>query len=115
MQIEDRIVGDVVIVKVSGDITLKKGVNGLLLGTVQSLMHQGRRKVLFDLAGVAYVDSSGLGELIRANSAAKNSGGSLRLCRLPKRLDHLLTLTSLTSIFQKFESEAEALSSFEMN
>ena len=112
MDVEDRVVGDVVIVKVTGDITVKKGVDGRLNQTVKHLLQQGHTKLLFDLGGVAYVDSSGLGELIRAHSAAKNGGGSLRLFSLTKRLEELFALTSLSSLFQKFDNEAQALASF---
>jgi anti-sigma B factor antagonist len=112
MQVEDRVVGDVVIVKVNGDITLKKGIDGLMHQIVKKLLLQGHTKLLFDLGDVAYVDSSGLGELIRAHSAAKNGGGSLRLFSLTKRLEEMLVLTSLTSLFQRFDNEAQALASF---
>ncbi len=112
MVVEDRIVGDVVIMKVTGDITLKKGVDGVLHQTVKNLLQQGHRKLLLDLSGVAIVDSSGLGELIRAQSTAKNGGGSLRIFSLTKRLDQMFALTALTSLFQKYDDEAQALASF---
>jgi anti-sigma B factor antagonist len=112
MNIEERFVGEVAIVKVTGEITLKKGGDVALHEKVRSLMLQGHRKVLLDLAGVSYVDSAGLGELIQAYSASKNHGGSLKLFNPTKRLQELLVVTDLARVFDRFDDEAKALASF---
>jgi len=109
MKIEERQIGDVTMVTVSGDIT---GGDVRLKDKVRSLLQQGRLKLLVDLGGVAYLDSAGLGELVQSYVTAKNQGGSLRLLRLTKRLKDLMTITKLANIFESFDSESEAIASF---
>jgi len=112
MQLEERIVQDVVIVKITGEITLKKRGDALLHDKVRSLVQQGHRKVLIDLASVSFIDSAGLGELVQAHSITRNGGGSLRLFNPTKRLHDLLVVTDLVKLFQKYDDEAQALASF---
>ena len=112
MQLEQRIVGDVAIVTVTGDITLNREGNVLLKDKLQSLLHQGYKNLLLDLSGVSYVDSAGLGEMIHAYVSTKNRGGSLRLLHLTKRIRDLLVVTKLLTVFDAYESEADALASF---
>ena len=112
MQLEQRVAGDVAIVKVTGDITLNKGGDVLLKDKVQSLLQQGHKNLLIDLSGVSYVDSAGLGELVQAYATAKNRGGALKLLNVTKRLRDLLVVTKLLTVFDTFDSEAEALASF---
>jgi anti-sigma B factor antagonist len=112
MQLEERMAGNVAIVKVTGDITLNKGGDVLLKDKVQSLIQQGQKNLLVDLSGVSYVDSAGLGELVQAYATAKNRGGAMKLLNVTKRLRDLLVVTKLLTVFDTFESEAEALASF---
>lgn len=112
MQLEERIVRDVVIVKVTGEVTLKKGGNVVLHDKVRSLIQQGHNKFLIDLAGVSYVDSAGLGELVLAYSTTKNHGGSLKLFSPTKRLHDLLVVTDLARLFDMYDDETQALVSF---
>ena len=112
MQLEQRIVGQVAIVKVTGDITLNKGGDVLLKDKVQSLIQQGQKDILLDLSGVSYVDSAGLGELVQAYATTKNRGGALKLLSITKRLKDLLVVTKLLTVFDTFESEVDALASF---
>jgi anti-sigma B factor antagonist len=112
MQLEERIVGNVAIVKVTGDITLNKGGDVLLKDKVQSLIQQGHKNLLVDLSGVAYVDSAGLGELVQAYATTKNRGGALKLLNVTKRLRDLLVVTKLLTVFDTYDSEAAALASF---
>ena len=112
MQLEERIVQDVVIVKITGEITLKKRGDALLHDKVRSLVQQGHTKLLIDLAAVSYVDSAGLGELVQAHSITRNGGGSLRLFSPTKRLHDLLVVTDLVKLFDKYDDEAQALASF---
>ena len=76
MQLEERTVGDVTVVKVTGDITLSSGGDVLLKDKVQSLLQQGKKKLLLDLGSVAYVDSGGLGQLVQCNVTASKNGGA---------------------------------------
>jgi anti-sigma B factor antagonist len=113
MQLEQRIVDNVAIIKVIGDITLSKGGDVLLKDKVQSLLHQGYTNLLIDLSGVSYVDSAGLGELVQTYVTAKNRGGRLRLLNPTKRLKDLLVVTKLLTVFDSYDNEAAALASFQ--
>jgi anti-sigma B factor antagonist len=77
MEPEERMAGDVAIVKVTGDITLNKGGDAMLKDKAQSLLQQGHKHLLVDLIGVSYVDSTGLGELVQAYATTKNRGGAI--------------------------------------
>lgn len=112
MQLEQRVVGTVAVVKVTGDITLNKGGDVLLKDKVQSLLQQGHKHLLIDLGGVSYVDSAGLGELVQAYATTKNRGGALKLLHVTKRLRDLLVVTKLLTVFDTYENEADALASF---
>lgn len=112
MQLEQRILGNVAIVTVTGDITLNREGNVLLKDKVHSLLHQGHKNLLLDLSGVSHVDSAGLGEMVQAYVSTKNRGGSLRLLHLTRRIRDLLVVTKLLTVFDTYENEAEALASF---
>jgi anti-sigma B factor antagonist len=111
MQLEEKVVGDVVVVTVNGDITLGSGGVGLR-DKVRSLIDQGHKKLVLDLSGVSYMDSSGLGELVHVYATMKNKGGSLKLVGLTRRISDLLTITKLVTVFETYDSEASALASF---
>ena len=113
MQIDERMKGDVIIIKVTGDITLNKGGDVLLKDKIQSLLQQGRKKLLLDLGGVSYVDSAGLGQLVQVHATSRNHGGSLKILNVTKRLKDLLVVTKLLTVFDTYENESEAMSSFD--
>ena len=112
MHLDERTVGDVTVIKVTGDITLSGGGDVLLKDKVQSLLQQGKKKLLLDLGGVAYVDSGGLGQLVQCNVTASKNGGALKLLNMTKRLNDLLVLTKLATIFDSHDSEDTAIKSF---
>lgn len=112
MQISERMVGPVTVVDLSGPITLNKGDEQVLKDKIGSLVHQGRTKVLLNMSGVTAVDSAGLGELVGAYATVKKAGGSMKLLNLTTRLHNLLTITKLVTVFDTFDSEADALRSF---
>ena len=112
MELSERRVGDVVIVDVSGRITLGDGGDQVLKDKVRSLLEQGYRKLLLNLGGVSYVDSAGLGEIVLSLVAVNKSGGSLKLLNVTRRLQDLLAITKLLTVFDTFESEAEAVASY---
>ena len=112
MQIDQKVTGDVAVITVTGDITLNQGGDVLLKDKVQSLLQQGHKKLLLDLGGVSYVDSAGLGQLVQVHATTKSNGGSLRLINVTKRLKDLLVVTKLVTVFDSYDSEAEALASF---
>jgi anti-sigma B factor antagonist len=111
MQIEERAVGDVVVLDLKGKITLGEG-DELLKDKVNSLVNQGHKKIVLNLADVPYIDSAGLGEVVRTYTTVSRQGGSLKLLNLTKRITDLLSITKLLTVFETFESENEAVRSF---
>jgi anti-sigma B factor antagonist len=111
MQIEERVVGDVILLDVKGRITLGEG-DELLKDKVNSMLNQGRKKIVLNLADVPYVDSAGLGEVVRTYTTVSRQGGSLKLLNLTKRITDLLSITKLLTVFETFDSEDEAVKSF---
>ena len=112
MQIGQRMAGDVAIVEIVGDITLNKGGDVIIKDKIQSLLQQGNRKLLLDLGNVSYVDSAGLGQLVQIYATTSHLGGALKLLHVTKRLNDLLILTKLLTIFESYDNEADALASF---
>ena len=112
MEIEERVVGGVTIITVTGDITLNKGGDVILKDKINSLLQQGRKKLLLDLGGVAYVDSSGLGQLVQVKVTAGRASADLKLLHITKRLQDLLVVTRLSTVFDSYEDEAAALATF---
>jgi len=111
MQIEERAVGDVVVLDLKGKITLGEG-DELLKDKVNSLVNQGHKKIILNLADVPYIDSAGLGEVVRTYTTVSRQGGSLKLLNLTKRIEDLLSITKLLTVFDTFDSEAEAVKSY---
>ena len=112
MQLSERRVGDVVIVDVSGKITLGDGGDQALKDKMRSLVQQGHTKLLLNLGDVSYVDSAGLGEIVQSYATVNKNGGALKLLNVTKRLKDLLSITKLLTVFETFDSEPEAVTSF---
>jgi anti-sigma B factor antagonist len=111
MQIDQRAVGDVMVLDVKGRITMGEG-DELLKDKVNSLVNQGHRKIVLNLAEVPYIDSAGLGEIVRTYTTVSRQGGNLKLLNLTKRITDLLSITKLLTVFETFDSENEAVRSF---
>ena len=111
MQIEERVVGDVKLLDLKGRVTLGEG-DELLRDKVNSLLNQGHKKIVLNLAEVPYIDSAGLGEIVRTYTTVSRQGGSLKLLNLTKRITDLLSITKLLTVFETFDSENEAVRSF---
>jgi anti-sigma B factor antagonist len=111
MQIEERTVGEVVVLDLKGRITLGEG-DQLLKDKVNSLVNQGRKRIILNLAGVPYIDSAGLGEIVGSYTTVSRLGGSLKLLNLTKKITDLLAITKLLTVFETFDSEDEAVRSF---
>jgi len=111
MQIEERTSGDVVVLDLKGKITLGEG-DELLKDKVNSLVNQGHKKIVLNLADVPYIDSAGLGEVVRTYTTVSRQGGALKLLNLTKRITDLLSITKLLTVFETFDSEGEAVRSF---
>ena len=108
MVLHARRLDDVVILDLSGRITMGEGTL-ILRDQIQKLLNSGDRKFLLNLADVSYIDSSGLGELVTSFTTVRNQEGHLKLLNLTKRVQDLLQITKLLTVFEAFDSEAEAL------
>jgi anti-sigma B factor antagonist len=111
MQIEQRTVGSVMILDLKGKVTLGEG-DEVLKDKINSLILQGHKRMLLNLADVPYIDSAGLGEIVRTYTTVSRQGGQLKLVNLTKRITDLLMITKLLTVFETFDNEQEALKSF---
>lgn len=111
MQIAERSAGNVMVLDLSGQITFTQG-DQQFKDKINSLVHEGHKNILVNLASVTHVDSAGLGELVAAYTTVKKAGGSMKLLNLTKRLHDLLTITKLVTIFDTYDSEQDALKQF---
>lgn len=111
LNINERQAGDVTVLDMSGKITIGEG-SVALRTAIRRLLEEGKKRILLNLAGVSYVDSSGIGELVSSYTAINKEGGQLKLLNLTQKIQDLLTITKLLTVFDTYESEAEALNSF---
>lgn len=111
MKIETRTVGDIHILDCSGKITLGEGTMAIR-NTVKDVLKTGGKKIILNLAEINYIDSSGIGELVSSYTTVANQGGQLKLVNLTKKIHELLAITKLLTVFQVFENEQAAVSSF---
>jgi anti-sigma B factor antagonist len=111
MNVNIRTVGDVRIVDLSGKITLGEETVTLRT-TVRNLVKDGNKKIVLNLADVNYIDSSGVGELVSTYTTVTNAGGQLKLLQLTKKIQQLLAITKLLTVFDVFDDEKAAVASF---
>ena len=111
LEIRERVVGEVTILELFGKITIGEG-SVQLRDAVSSLLDAGRKKIILKLEGVTYVDSSGIGELVSAFTTTKNQGGELKLLNLTKKVNDLLQITKLYTVFDVKDDEPSAVKSF---
>ena len=111
MKFKTRQVDGVTVLDLSGKITLGEG-SVTLRDAVRDVLAKGQNKILLNLADVTYIDSSGIGELVSAFTAVKNSGGELKLLQLTKKVKDLLQITKLYTVFDVKDDEAAAIASF---
>ena len=107
----DRSLDDVVILDLTGRITIGEGTL-LVRERIEKLLGRGDRKFLLNLADVDYIDSSGLGELVSAFTTVHNQDGILKLLGLTYRVRDLMQITKLLTVFDVYDDETEALKSF---
>src|SRR5262245_2565919 len=112
LDVKERQAGDVTILDLSGAVRIGEG-SIALRDAIRDLASQGKKKMLLNLAGVSYVDSSGIGELIANYTTVSRQGGQLKLLNLTDRIQNLLVITKLLTVFDVYENEAEALQSFQ--
>ena len=111
MHIDERTVEGVSILDLEGQIIFAQG-DTILKDKIHSLVNQGHKKIVVNLARVSYLDSSGLGHLVAAYTTVNQAGGTLKLINLAKKLQTLMTMTKLLTVFETFDSEKDAIASF---
>ena len=104
--------GDVAVVDVSGRVTVGEG-SSALRENMRELMAQGHAKILLNMSGVTFMDSSGIGELVSGYVSVTHNHGSVRLCGLTNRIRDLLQVTRLYSVLPIYEWEEDALRAFQ--
>ena len=112
LEVNQRQAGDVTILDMSGAVRMGEG-SITLRDAIRGLADEGKKKIILNLAGVKYVDSSGIGELIANYTTVSRQGGQLKLLNLTDRIQNLLVITKLLTVFDAYEDESEALKSFE--
>lgn len=111
MDISERKVGGVTIVDISGRMVASDDL-GRLKDKITSLVFQGEKQIVLNLAAVSYVDSSGLGEMVACHGSAKRAGGEVKLANTGKKIKDLLVMTRLYTVFDAHDTESEAINSF---
>ena len=111
INISERQAGDVTILDLEGKVTIGEG-SVALRSAIRRLLGEGKNKILLNLGSVGYIDSSGIGELVSSFTAVNKEGGQLKLLNLTQKIQDLLAITKLLTVFDVFENEGDALSSF---
>jgi anti-sigma B factor antagonist len=111
MKTSTRMVGDVTVVDISGRISLGEE-SAALRELIMNLLSEGHQKILLNLAGVNYIDSSGLGALVSGFTSVRKAGGELKLVNLTDKVDNLMEVTKLYTVFDVAQDEATGVNSF---
>lgn len=111
LNISERQAGDVTILDLDGKITIGEG-SVSLRSAVRRLIEEGKKRILLNLSNVSYVDSSGIGELVSSYTTVNREGGQLKLLNLTQKIQDLLAITKLLTVFDTYDSEEDALKSF---
>jgi anti-sigma B factor antagonist len=111
LNIRERQAGDVAILDLDGELRIG-GSCTALRNAIRKLVTDGNEKILLNLAGVKYIDSSGIGELIANYTTLTRGDGQLKLLNLTDKVQDLLVITKLLTVFDVYENEADALASF---
>ena len=111
MRIEERAVDGVTILDLHGKMLIGEG-DEMLREKINDLVENGTKRIVLNLAEVPYVDSAGLGEIVRCYTTVGNREGTMKLLNLTKRIKDLLSITKLLTVFDTYDSEDEAVKSF---
>lgn len=111
LNINQRQAGDITILDLEGEVRIGDSSTALR-SAIRNLVAAGNKKLLLNLAGVKYIDSSGIGELIANYTTVNRGSGQLKLLNLTEKVQDLLVITKLLTVFDVYDSEADALSSF---
>jgi len=111
LNISERQAGDVTVLDLGGRITIGEG-SVTLRSAIKRLIEEGKKKILLNLGRVSYVDSSGIGELVSSFTTINREGGQLKLLNLSQKIQDLMTITKLHTVFDVYDDETAALNSF---
>lgn len=111
LEIKERRIGEVVVLDMDGQMRIGGG-SIVFRTTIRGLVENGNDKILLNLAGVSNIDSSGLGELVSSHISLSKKGGEMKLLHLTQSLRELMTITKLLTVFDVYEDETKAVSSF---
>ena len=111
LELKERQAGDVTILDLSGSVRMGEGAISLR-NAIRGLVEQGNKKILLNLGAVKNIDSSGIGELIANYTTISRDGGQLKLLNLTEKIQNLLVITKLLTVFDSFDNEADALNSY---
>ena len=111
LNIKERQADSVTVLDMQGRITIGEG-SVALRNAIRKLLEEGKKNILLNLAGVGYVDSSGIGELVSSFTSVNKEGGKLKLLNLTQKIQDLLAITKLLTVFDTFEAEQEAVDSY---
>ena len=111
LNIKERQAGDITILDMDGKVTIGEG-SVALRTAIRRLLEEGKKKILLNLGGVGYIDSSGIGELVSSFTAINKEGGQLKLLNLTQKLQDLLGITKLLTVFDVYDNESDALNSY---
>lgn len=111
LEVTERQAGDVTILDMNGSVRMGEGAISLR-NSIRGLVDGGKKKILLNLSGVKNIDSSGIGELIANYTTVSRDGGQLKLLNLTEKIQNLLVITKLLTVFDSFDNEPEALNSF---
>ena len=111
IKLEERQIGRVTVLDIVGRLTMSQPAQRLK-DKINSLISQERTQIVLNLAGVPYIDSAGLGQLVASYGSVLKAGGALKLLNVGARNQELLSITRLLTLFESFDSEAEAVQSF---
>ena len=109
LDVKERQAGDVTILDLSGEVRIGEG-SVALRDSIRKLADSGKKKILLNLAGVKYIDSTGIGELIARYTTVSREGGQLKLLNLTDRVQNLLVITKLLTVFDSYDNEAKVKS-----
>jgi anti-sigma B factor antagonist len=114
LKMTDREVNGVSVVELDGRIVLGEESTSFR-EKLKSLIAEGKKKIVLNMADIKYIDSSGLGTMVAAHLSAKNRGASVRLCHLGQKFHEILQMTKLLTVFDVYDTEAAAISSFQIS
>ena len=111
MELQERQIGNVVVLDISGQLKVADG-SERLMDKINSLLYEGSRNILLNLDDVSYIDSEGLGQLVSSFTSVTRENGSLKLLNVGKRTKDLLAMTKLLTVFDTYDTEHQAVDSF---